>query len=555
MINFKKYNIVLLVSSVMLLFTSCDLDVESPNDLTEDETNASLLAVGMYQAYQKVYANEYIISELRSDNARSESGGGDNGLADTYSIPNNFNDGRAYWVNNYSVILNANRILIDEEELVAQDLDNPDRVRTSGRQALAEAYFMRALSHFNLVRAFRRVPYIDAVILNPDDILLFDTLAFNENFDAALQEVYTRIINDFNSSINFFNAVNDGSVVRNKANLPAAYGFLVKALLSQPNKDFTTAFSILNTHLHPDTNVFGLELVDVNLDDIAEGIQDYLSIFQGNELNEEILFAVSYEGGNFNDVVNQDFNIDDQVQGDAQEWSRGMSEFGQGNGLIFSSELLDNFIFVNDVAAGIIPEPIRGGDLSQLEEGNLFGNTEVFGTVIDDDGVELITQNFTGTTGLVQERNRDYYDAKFRDTAEGSGVDGIVLRYADILLLFSEALAGGNDTADAVAIDMYNRVRARVGADPLDTPFLTQQALLDERRIELCFENQRLWDIIRFNADDGTNLLREFTLTPDRIQESDGFQFLTGRQFLPIPSVEIGLTGGIDVTYTQNASY
>ena len=365
MINFKKYNFVLLAFA-MLSLTSCDLDVETPNDLTEDEVNPDLFAVGMYQAYQKVYANEYIISELRSDNARSENRGGDNGLADLYTIPTNFNDARAYWVNNYSVILNANRILVDEEELVAQDFNNPDRIRTGGRQALGEAYFMRALSHFNLVRAFRRVPYIDAVILDPSDALLFDTLDFDENFNVALQTVYTRIINDFNSSIEFLDAVNDGTVVRNKGNLPAAYGFLVKALLSQPNKDFAAAFSILNTHLHPDTNEFGLDLVSVDLDDREEGIEDYLSIFQGNELNEEILFAVSYEGGNFNDVVNQDFNIDDQVQGDAQEWSRAMSEFGQGNGLIFSTDLLTNLIFVNDEAAGVVPEPIRGGDESIL---------------------------------------------------------------------------------------------------------------------------------------------------------------------------------------------
>lgn len=551
MINFKKYNFVLLAFA-MLSLTSCDLDVETPNDLTEDEVNPDLFAVGMYQAYQKVYANEYIISELRSDNARSESRGGDNGLADLYTIPTNFNDARAYWVNNYSVILNANRILVDEEELVAQDFNNPDRVRTSGRQALGEAYFMRALSHFNLVRAFRRVPYIDAVILDPSDALLFDTLDFDENFNVALQTVYTRIINDFNSSIEFLDAVNDGTVVRNKGNLPAAYGFLVKALLSQPNKDFTTAFSILNTHLHPDTNEFGLDLVSVDLDDREAGIDDYLSIFQGNELNEEILFAVSYEGGNFNDVVNQDFNIDDQVQGDAQEWSRGMSEFGQANGLIFSTDLLTSLIFVNDEAAGIIPEPIRGGDESTLLRGTLFQPQGNFGE--DEDG--LPSQNFTGTTGVVPERDIDFYDAKFRDVAEGSGVDGVVLRYADILLLFSEALATGNDTANPIAVDMYNRVRARVGASQLEPgQFLTQDALLDERRIELCFENQRLWDIIRFNDDDGTSLLRTYTTSFDTRLDTDGFQFIGGRQFLPIPSIEIGLTGGLGVTYTQNASY
>ena len=75
MINIKKYNFVLSAVAILSLF-GCNLDVESPNDPSSDETTADLFAVGMYQAYQKVHANEYIISELRSDNVKSESRSG-----------------------------------------------------------------------------------------------------------------------------------------------------------------------------------------------------------------------------------------------------------------------------------------------------------------------------------------------------------------------------------------------------------------------------------------------------------------------------------------------
>lgn len=535
MINLKKYKFVF-SAFAMLALVSCDLDVESPNDLEADEVTTELFAVGMYQAYQKVYANEYIVTELRSDNVRSESRSGDLGLADQYAIPSNYNDGRAYWVNNYSVIRNANHILIQEDAIVESESE-------SGRQALAEAYFMRALSHFNLVRAFRRVPYIDAVINVPADLLAFPTLNFNEDFDSALQSVYTRIINDFGRSIEFFNQIDNGEVVRNKANLPAAYGFLVKALLSQPQKDFGGALSILNTHLHPDTNTFGLDLVNLDLDDRESAINEYIDIFQKSELNEEILFAVSYEGGNFNDVINQDFNIDDQAQGDAQEWSFEMTDQGSGNGFILSEDLM-RLLFVNVEATGLIPEPIRGGDPAVLDTGGIV-NT------VGNEGFA----NFTGTTGQVQERG-DFYDVKYRDLSESSGIDGVVLRYADILLLFSEAAAEGNDTTSPLAIEMYNKVRSRVGASELvndGTAFLTQDELLDERRREFTFENQRLWDLIRFKADDGVEVLRDFSI--GLTTGDTGFNFEIGRQFLPIPSVEIGLTGGVDVTYSQNASY
>lgn len=534
MINIKKYKFVLSAITIVTLF-GCDLDVESPNDFGEDETTSSLFAVGMYQAYQKVYANEYIISELRSDNVKSESRSGDLGLADTYSIPSNFNDARAYWVNNYSVILNANRIIVDEAEISGS---------SSGTQDLAEAYFMRALSHFNLARAFRRIPYVDAVVLDTDDLLEFSTIHFNEDFDSALQEVYTRIISDFNISIQYFNLINDGSVQRNKANLPAAYGLLAKAMLSQPQKDYAGAAAILTTFLHPDTNSFGLGLVNVDLEDRIKGIDQYIDIFQGEELNDELLFAVSFEGGNFNDVVTQDFNINDQVQGDAQEWSFNMTENGGGNGLIFTEDL-KRLLFINNETTGVIPEPIRGADEERLDMGGLVG------TVGNEDFV-----NYSGTAGRVQERNTDFYDVKFRDLNQSSGIDGIVLRYADVLLLISEALAEGNDTTNPDAIDMYNRVRSRVGASVLTddgSTFLTQDELLDERRRELTFENQRLWDIIRFTGDNGVEILRDFAT--DVTTGDTGFTFEIGRQFLPIPSVEIGLTGGVDVTYSQNASY
>jgi len=537
MIKLKKYKFVLSVFTILSL-VGCDLDEENPNQLNFDETIANGFAVGMYQAYQKVYANEYIVTELRSDNVRSESRSGDLGLADTYSIPSSFNDGRAYWVNNYSVIRNANLILVMEDELTES---------AAGKQALGEAYFMRALSHFNLVRAFRRVPYIDAVISDPKDLLLFDTLNFNNDFNASLQSVYTRIINDFNSSINFLNEVSDGSVIRNKANLPAAYGFLVKALLSQPEKDYSGALAILNSFLHPDSNSFGLSLVDVDLEDREKGIEEYLDIFQGDELNEEILFAISYEGGNFNDVVTQDFNIDDQVQGDAQEWSSEMTEQGGGNGFIFTEDLM-SLLLINDESNDIVPEPIRGGDPDILDD-----DDDVNGLVGTVGNPGLV--NYTGTMGRVQERG-DFYDTKYRDLSESSGVDGVVLRYADILLLFSEAAAAGNDTTDEVAVEMYNRVRNRVGAEPLNVDgvtFLTQDELLDERRREFTFENQKLWDLIRFKADDGVEVLRDFSIG---LTTSDtDFNFEIGRQFLPIPSVEIGLTGGVDVTYSQSASY
>jgi RagB, SusD and hypothetical proteins. len=83
-----------------------------------------------------------------------------------------------------------------------------------------------------------------------------------------------------------------------------------------------------------------------------------------------------------------------------------------------------------------------------------------------------------------------------------AGNDWIVLRYADILLMHAEAiLANNNETSSSNAIDSYMKVKVRAGFDAIaDRPVtLTKDDLLKERRVELAFENHRLFDLIRFN--------------------------------------------------------
>ncbi len=69
-------------------------------------------------------------------------------------------------------------------------------------------------------------------------------------------------------------------------------------------------------------------------------------------------------------------------------------------------------------------------------------------------------------------------------------------RYADMLLLYAEALIMSNRAAEGVAV-INNDIRARVGmpASPIADPL---KALQHERRIELAFEPGRWFDITRW---------------------------------------------------------
>ena len=84
-----------------------------------------------------------------------------------------------------------------------------------------------------------------------------------------------------------------------------------------------------------------------------------------------------------------------------------------------------------------------------------------------------------------------------------SGFNSIIkFRYADILLLKAEALIGKGDFAGAAEI--INRTRFRAGLGPLPaSAAANREAILDaylkERRLELAFENQRWFDLVRLD--------------------------------------------------------
>ena len=97
----------------------------------------------------------------------------------------------------------------------------------------------------------------------------------------------------------------------------------------------------------------------------------------------------------------------------------------------------------------------------------------------------------------------------FESDATLSGNDWIVLRYADVLLMHTEAiLAGGIETNNGAAIASFQTVRDRAGLTDVVTN-ITKQELLDERRAELAFENQRLFDLLRFG--EAQSVLSDFS--------------------------------------------
>ena len=120
--------------------------------------------------------------------------------------------------------------------------------------------------------------------------------------------------------------------------------------------------------------------------------------------------------------------------------------------------------------------------------------------------------------------------------ANGPDHDWIELRLADVILLYAEALNENNNTT--AALTELNKIRTRAGLSnsTATTTGEIRQAIQDERRLELAFEGQRWFDLVRTGTVDAE--MGE-TVNPNYY-------------IFPIPVSEVLASGGV---IEQNPGY
>lgn len=529
----KIFKSIIVCFSLVALITSCEeeLDLSNPTALSLEELLATdngfeLLANGILDAYQKVPANEFLLTELRSDNVRANTENGNFPMINAYNVDPNNGDVATYYSNNMSTIKHANTI-IDNRFLAPEDQ----------QYTVGEAYFMRALCHFNLVRAYQNIPYVDKVL----DITEDEALDYPQLPEA---EVYQKIIADFSTSIAYLNGVEQN---RYRPSEGAAICLAAKAYLSQPNPNYTEAELLLASVVENNgsynydlifTERANAEQFEFNADPLdptndlltdqeyfANLVIDYGNVF-GNaisdgftdgvldgswsnspalEINDEVIFSIAYDLFSSDNYSTSDSGLDDQIETDSESFSFAMTLQGPSNGVNIAT--LDFLEVMNPEL-----QPVR------------------FYASID-----ALSYNPSVITN-------DTFNAKFPTDGEIGDNDWIVLRYADVLLLYAEAiLAGGDSTTDSRAIDAFNQVRLRAGQEEVAN--LTKQELLDERRVEFVYENQRLYDLIRFGEAD--NVLQAFS-------NENSLFYTSEKKYLPFPQREID---NLPNFYTQNPGY
>lgn len=218
-----------------------------------------------------------------------------------------------------------------------------------------------------------------------------------------------------------------------------------------------------------------------------------------DENNSEIIWAIEYEG-----------DLDDDSQNFSAEWLNGV---GRSSGLNYVTYEARDAITEMGGSRAMYSFRQDPGQLSQYQVVKYLPN--------GDDNLGISPTSGDPTL---------------------AGNDWIVLRYADVLLMHVEAiLAGGESTSSSNALTSFNMIRERADLDPVSS--ITKQQLLDERRMELAFENQRFFDLVRFGV--AQEVLSKFS-------DDNGYSFQSSDLLLPIPQAEIGLSKGL---LKQNPGY
>lgn len=396
---------------------------------------------------------------------------GDNGYIRLATGANNYNEQidqffissdngliRSMWENAYSSIFICNNVLFHLEHTEVEIEESKLKLMR------AQVLLIRSLFYFNMVRAWGAIPYVDKKI------------NYKEAFSYLRTEpdtIYEHLISDLKfcekTLPEFYTGEDIGRVTKYGAIAILAKIYLT---LDENEKAKEELLKIINS------NIYSL---DAN-DDGATNVEDFKYIFYPDTKNcKSSILEAQYMSGNNAMNSNQ--------QQTFMPFLRNFHLPGQKTTLTGDGK--------NTPTKDII---------SEFEE----GDPRVKVSIVDGFN-DLTTGNF-----IEYPYTNKFYDPDF----ENPGNNFSIIRYADILLLYSKVT---NDP------QYLNKVRDRVGL-PLygtnsypsnDFPTLSL-AIEHERRVELCFEFHRFFDLVRTNR-------------AIKVMNSKGFNIDKHNLLFPIP--------------------
>lgn len=525
----------IIMVSLAAALTSCKklIDVEpvsneAAKNFYKNYKEVNVALSGCYNGMQEPLINEWQFTELRSDNARQRSVNSTTNVNMELNVLNLYTAGPQhqqiynYWLATYKNIRNVNYVLRSlgvsyRNNQLVFGTPTADVTEAQRDELVGQALFIRAYHYFNLVRLFGGV----FIVTEP-----LEAAQARKVNRSSVDDTYNLITKDLEAAVDLASAKPYSQITSTdlgRANSWSAKALLAKVYLTLPVPRTADALTLLNDVIA--NSGYGLE-------------SSFARVFAiNNEMNREILFAVRYKAG----LV------------------------GLGNPM------------ANMFA------PASSGDAVINGDGNGFNypTTSIYGAFVTNNATFSDARRGV-TVAVYANSTTPYYVNKFFSKVVVAGDaenDFTVLRFSDVLLMKAEAQ--GYDGAAGSSVGLINQIRERAGAGNYTTGSFTsafykypsagtgaiesaadfQTALLKERRLEFAFENQRLFDLIRFGQAVATMRAHydaEYAAYYGRFNPVIPLAVLqanvnTNKLLLPIPQREIDTN--TEITIPQNPGY
>lgn len=354
---------------------------------------------------------------------------------------------------------------------------------------IGEARFLRGLLYFDLVRLFGDIPLM---------LSITDPVYPKKAVNTA---IYEQIILDLSFAEKNLPTSYPANNGKGRATSGAAKGLLVKVFLTQ--KNYAKAISYCKDIIS--SGQYGLWA-------------DFKDAFKiPNTNGKEALFSVGFGTGNN---------------------SISFWEVGQFNVRLLPKELTESVANINAQGWQVATKSLLNAydPLDRRREITLL--------------TEVSSKN--GGKITIEPHIQKYWDKITEPLGGNTENDFPYLRYADILLMYAEALNEQNNGPTTEAYDAINAIRKRARFDGTkERPILPnlsglnytqfKERLLNERRLEFVGEGQRWFDLVRFNQLESAVKAAKSKAIP-----------MAFHKLFPIPQEEVDLNNNL---LPQNPGY
>ena len=502
----KSYLNTIFKGAMLLIFvggvSSCSDKLDSQegqlNTSDLDYTNTEEMIDPLVGAYYEFYTRGWEESLLLSVRGDDVNAGGE-GDQQPFDATDNYTYTRDYWMYNslwnvhYNDIINMNTAINQLRSYREFALEDSEIQRAD--QYISEIMVLRAYLHFNLARVWEDVFIITSN--QPEAELEAGVSSKNEIMTWISTQMDSITPNLLDMRPNERTDV-PGGVTRYTA-------LAVKAMASQELEDYQA-------------------VADATGEIISSGsfslYPDFYQLFKKpGELSDENLLEMQYS---------------DYDSGSGDTFYHLYAPYGPSNWTPARENASSGWGFY-EPSVKWIEFMLDRNESVRLETSVLFTNQGI--EILENDGYTNLPSFVSNTTRSGDVIN-DFARADFSSGKHylpsiqltddrnnyGAGKNNIVIRYAEILLMYAEALTRGASGSAMSATEAVNIVRSRAGMPALTS--VTSEDVLDEKFAEMAMEwGIRYYDMIRLDNYDELSY--------------DGRTFSGDKEYLPYPQAQI----------------